>query len=240
MSSDLTAGDVLAALRGGEGATSRYPGVYPATVVDLKDSQSQGRVKVRLPWAVDVESAQFEVWARLATLMAGGGRGSWFVPEVGDEVVVAFEAGNPVRPYVLGALWNGNDAPPVSMDGSGKNNIRRLHSRAGSTITLDDTDGSVAVRIETPLGQSIEIDDSGSGSVEVRDASGNSIRMESSGVTITGASKVTVNATTVSVSAASVSVSAGMSTFSGVVQCDTLITNSVISASYTPGAGNIW
>ncbi len=240
MNGDLSAGDVLAGLRGGPAATRTYPGVYPATVVDLSDPQSQGRVKVRLEWALDTDSARFELWARLATLMAGGGRGSWFVPEPGDEVVVGFEAGNPARPYVLGALWNGKDAPPVSMDGAGRNNVRRFHSRAGSMITLDDTDGAVAVRIETPLGQTVELDDSGSGSVEVRDASGNSVRLESSGLTITGASTVTVNASSVSVSAGSVSVKAGTSTFSGVVKCDMLITNSVVSASYTPGAGNIW
>ena len=64
--------------------------------------------------------------------------------------------------------------------------------------------------------------------------------MQSSGITLTAAAQVTVNASQVSISAGMVSVSAGMSTFSGVVQADTVITNSVISASYTPGAGNIW
>jgi hypothetical protein len=72
------------------------------------------------------------------------------------------------------------------------------------------------------------------------DSNGNSIKMETAGVTVTASAKVTINASTVEVSAGMVTVNAGMSRFSGVVQCDTLISNSVISASYTPGAGNIW
>jgi len=47
------------------------------------------------------------VWARVAVLMAGGNRGHGFIPDVNDEVLVSFESGNPRRPYVIGALWNG-------------------------------------------------------------------------------------------------------------------------------------
>ena len=78
------------------------------------------------------------------------------------------------------------------------------------------------------------------GSVEIDDSNGNSIKMESSGVTVTASAKVTINASNVEVSAGMVTVNSGMSRFSGVVQADTVISNSVISASYTPGAGNIW
>jgi len=80
----------------------------------------------------------------------------------------------------------------------------------------------------------------GPGVVEIVDSNGNSVKLESSGITVTASAKVTVNASTVSVTAGSVSVNAAMSTFSGVVKADSVITNSVISASYTPGAGNIW
>ena len=73
-----------------------------------------------------------------------------------------------------------------------------------------------------------------------QDANGNSVELASSGITVTASAKVTVNASTAEISAGSVTVNAGMSTFSGVVKCDTLITNSVVSSSYTPGAGNIW
>ena len=64
-------------------------------------------MKVRLPWTPDNGGAGYEVWARLATLMAGAKRGTWFIPDPGDEVLVVFEGGDPRRPYVVGALWNG-------------------------------------------------------------------------------------------------------------------------------------
>jgi hypothetical protein len=76
--------------------------------------------------------------------------------------------------------------------------------------------------------------------VEVKDSNGNVLKMESSGVTLTCAAKVTVSASTAEISAGMLTVNAGMSKFSGVVQADTVITNSVVSASYTPGAGNVW
>src|SRR5687768_10526239 len=107
-----------------------FYGVYAALVVDVADPDGQGRVKVRLPWSPDSQSA-YEAWARLATLMAGNNRGSWFIPDPQDEVLVSFEAGDPRRPYVIGALWNGQDAPPESMDSSGNNEVKTLRSRNG-------------------------------------------------------------------------------------------------------------
>jgi len=219
--------------------TAVYFGVYPAIVVDLADPDGQGRVRVRLPWSPDTGDAAYEAWARIATLMAGGGRGSWFIPEVNDEVLVSFEAGNPARPYVVGALWNGTDEPPETMDGGGENNLRTIKSRSGIVLQFDDTSGSEKLTIETPAGQSIVLDD-GQRSVTIRDANGNSATFDSGGVTVDAAAKVTVNASTIELSAGMVTVNAGMSKFSGVVQADTVITNSVVSSSYTPGAGNIW
>ena len=175
----------------------------------------------------------------MATLMGGNDRGSWFIPDVDDEVLVAFEGGDPRRPYILGAVWNGRDAPPESMDGSGNNNLKVLRSRNGVKLTLDDQNGQEQFIVETPGGQKITLKD-GPGSITAEDSNGNSIKMETAGVTVTASAKVTINASTVEVSAGMVTVNAGMSKFSGVVQCDALISNSVVSASYTPGAGNIW
>src|SRR5690606_7267207 len=104
----------------------RFYGAYPAIVVDLVDPDQQGRVKVRLPWAPDDNGGLYEAWARLATLMAGNNRGVWFVPDLDDEVLVMFEGGDPRRPYVVGALWNGQDAPPERMDSAGDNNIKSI------------------------------------------------------------------------------------------------------------------
>ena len=216
-----------------------FHGVYPGLVTDIKDPDNQGRVKVRLPWLPDTAGANCELWARLATFMAGNNRGSWFVPDVDDEVLLAFEAGELRRPYVIGALWNGQDAPPESMDGSGQNYRKVLRSRNGVKVTLNDQDGQETLLLETPGGQKVTLKD-GPGEVLIEDSNGNSVKLETAGITITASAKVTVNASTVAVSASMVTVDAGLSKFSGVVQADTVICNSIISASYTPGAGNIW
>jgi uncharacterized protein involved in type VI secretion and phage assembly len=208
-------------------------------VSDIRDPNGSGRVKVTLPWCPDTGSDHYEAWARVATMMGGNKRGSWFIPDVNDEVLLGFEAGDPRRPYVVGALWNGSDAPPESMDGSGQNYKKVLCSRNGVRVTLDDTSGQENFIVETPGGQKITLHD-GPGSIEVVDSNGNSIKLQASGVTVTTSAKVSVTASTVDVSASMVNVNAMMSKFSGVVQADTVICNSIVSASYTPGAGNIW
>lgn len=220
------------------GLGGRWYGAFPALVTDIKDPDGQGRVKVTLPWAPDAK-ARYEAWARLATLMGGKNRGSWFVPDVDDEVLVVFEAGDPRRPYVVGALWNGKDAPPDSMDGAGRNARKVLRSRNGVKVTLDDTDGKETLTLETPAGQKVTLTD-GPPSIVAVDSTGNTVRLEPSGVTVHATVKVTVSAAFVEVSGTMLTVNAGMSIFSGVVKADTVITNSVISAAYTPGVGNIW
>lgn len=227
----------VAAARWPNGFGARFYGVHPAVVTDVADPDGQGRVRIRLPWAPDSGDGVYEAWARLATLMAGADRGTWFVPEVDDEVLAVFEGGDPQRPYVIGALWNGRDAPPRTM--GARNDIRSIHSRNGVIVTFDDTDGKERLRLETPGGQIVTLSD-GPGVVTVQDANGNTVTLDSSGVTVQCAAKVTVSASTVEVSAGSVTVNAGLSKFSGVVQADTVITNAVVSSSYTPGAGNIW
>jgi uncharacterized protein involved in type VI secretion and phage assembly len=217
----------------------RWYGVFPALVTDIKDPDNQGRVKVTLPWSLDAKGERYEGWARLATMLGGNHRGSWFIPDVDDEVLVAFEHGDARRPYVLGGLWNGKDAAPESMDGAGKNYRKVLCSRNGVKVTLDDTDGKETLLLETPGGQKVTLKD-GPGAVTLQDSNGNSVKLETSGITITASAKVTINASQVAVSAGMVTVDAGMSKFSGVVQADTVICNSIVSASYTPGAGNIW
>lgn len=222
------------------GYGGRFYGVYPALVCDIADPEGLGRVKVRLPWSLDTMESAYEAWARLATLMAGAGRGSWFIPDIDDEVLVSFEAGDPRRPYVVGSLWNGRDNPPESMDAGGQNLIKSITSRNGVKVTFDDADGREALVLETPGGQTIVMQD-GPGSIEVRDSNGNSVTMDAGGITVNATAKVTINAgATVEVTAGMLTVNAGMSRFNGVVQAPTLIANSVVSASYTPGAGNVW
>lgn len=212
-------------------------GVYPATVADNQDPDSQGRVKVRLPWSPDGGSAAYEVWARLATTMAGGKRGTWFVPEKEDEVLVSFGGGNPDHPYVVGALWNGKDAAPQSMDSD--NNVKTIVSREDIRITLDDTKGSVTLTLSTPGGQKVTLTDGGN-KVRIEDTTGNSLEMAPSGVTLTAASKLTINAATIDISAGSANVNSAMWTYTGVIKCSSTITDAVVGKTYTPGAGNMW
>jgi uncharacterized protein involved in type VI secretion and phage assembly len=214
-----------------------FYGVYPAQVSDLQDPDNQGRVKVKLPWSPDASGGVYETWARLATLMGGADRGTWFVPDVGDEVLVAFEGGQPRRPYVVGGLWNGQDAPPEQMDS--QNNLKTILSRTGVRITMDDTSGSVKLRLETPGGHSVVLDD-GQMSVTIEDSNGNSAKFEASGVTVTTSAQAKITCGTAQIDAGMLTVNAGMSKFSGVIQCETVITNAVVGTTYTPGAGNIW
>jgi uncharacterized protein involved in type VI secretion and phage assembly len=218
----------------------RLYGVYPAVVRDVQDPDGQGRVKVELPFVEELDGQSAQVWARLATFMAGADRGAWFIPEPEDEVLVAFYGGDSSRPVVLGALWNGSDSAPESMDSN--NNIRSITSRADHRLTFDDTDGQAKVVLTTAGGHTLTLDDAAGGTVTLEHSNGAKVTIDVTGnVEITANAQVKVQAPAgMQVEAAMVTVNAAMSKFSGVVKCDTLITNSVVSASYTPGAGNIW
>jgi uncharacterized protein involved in type VI secretion and phage assembly len=136
---------------------ARLYGVTVGVVTNNQDPDGLGRVKVKLPWlSDDVESH----WARVLTPMAGNDRGLFFLPEVDDEVLVAFEHGLPEFPYVLGALWNGKDQAPESND-DGENNMRTIKSRSGHVVRLDDTAGSEKIEI---------VDGSGANSVVISTA----------------------------------------------------------------------
>jgi uncharacterized protein involved in type VI secretion and phage assembly len=214
----------------------QFSGFFPAVVIDNIDPENSGRVKVLLPRTSGLGEHDHAIWARVAALMAGNNRGTWFIPDVNDEVLVAFEGGDEGQSYVLGGLWSSTNPPPEKM---GPNNDKKvLRSRSGVSITLDDQNGQESFLVETPGGQRVMLKD-GPVSIEITDSNGNAVRLEANGITVNASAKVTINASLVAVNAGMVSVDAGMSKFSGVVQCDTLISNSVISASYTPGAGNV-
>jgi uncharacterized protein involved in type VI secretion and phage assembly len=135
--------------------TNRVYGVMVGVVTNNQDPEGLGRVKVKLPWL----SAEHESnWARVISPMAGNDRGLYVLPEVEDEVLVAFEHGSVEFPFVLGSLWNGKDKPPGKND-DGKNNVRALKSRSGNTVALDDTDGKEKIEIVDAKGkQSIVLD----------------------------------------------------------------------------------
>jgi len=231
--------DEIVDSRASHGYGGRFYGAFPALVTDVVDPDGQGRVKISLPWCPDPSGGSFAAWARLATFMAGSNQGSWFIPDVGVEVLVVFLHGDPRWPVVIGSFWNGSDQPPQSMDSSGNNNIKKLRSRTGVAITMDDTQGSQSLTLETPGGQKISLQDSPA-SIQLQDSNGNSVKLDTSGVTIDTSMQVTISASQHQITASLVTVNAATSSFNGLTNHDTVITNSIVSASYTPGAGNIW
>lgn len=218
-------------------AAGLIPGCHLAQVTSIDDPLGLARVKVRL-LALDGDG-HAEIWARVALPFAGDNRGTFFIPDVGDEVLVSFIAGDPRFPIVLGGLWNGSAQPPDTIDSGGRNVRKVIRSKNGVKLTLDDTDGQERFIVETPGGQKVTLKD-GPGAVTIEDSNGNSVKLETAGITVTAAAKVTVNAAQVSVSAGTVQVDAAMSSFSGIVRCDVLQATTVIATTYTPGAGNVW
>jgi len=126
-----------------EARGDRIYGVVIGVVTNNQDPDAMSRVKVKFPWLIDVDESD---WARVAAPMAGKQRGVYFLPEVDDEVLVAFEHGNVRFPYVVGALWNGKDAPPAT-NSDGKNNVRIIESRSGHVVKLNDEDGKETIEI---------------------------------------------------------------------------------------------
>ena len=215
-----------------------FHGGYLAEVISLDDPDNRTRVQVRLYNFDGVDGHDGPIWARVATPFAGDNRGTFFLPDVGDEVLVTFVNGDPRHPIVVGGLWNGNSTPPETIS-NGRNQLKVIRSKNGVKVTLDDQDGQEQFIAETPGGQKVTLKD-GPGAITIEDSNGNSVKLEAAGITITASAKVTVNASQVSVSAGMVQVDAAMSKFSGVVKCDTLIATTVVASTYTPGAGNIW
>lgn len=213
-----------------DGDAPRYFGVYPAVVSDItKDSDGLGRIEVKFPWLGEIGS-DVRALATLCTPYADDDQGFEFIPAVDSQVVVAFEAGDLRRPYIVGACWNGKESLPETPQQP--NNKRQIKTRSGSILEFDDTDGQAKVTVSMKSGHSIVLQDVAP-AITVTHSGGSSVTIDSSGITITSTALVTVNASAVTVNAAT-------STFSGNVICSTLIASSVVSPSYTPGAGNVW
>ena len=115
---------------------------------------------------------------------------------------------------------------------------KALRFRGDLKVTLDDEAGHESFTIETPAGQKFVLRD-GPNEIAISDANGNTVTLEASGITVKSAAKVTITASLVEVNASAINVNASHTKFAGTLQCETIISNSVVSASYTPGAGNI-
>lgn len=216
-------------------------GSYLARVVAVNDPENIGRVKIRLISFDSGDGQDAEIWARVAVPFAGNNRGAFFIPDTDDEVLVSFVNGDPRQPIVIGGLWSGSAEVPETLGGGGDSVDRwTITGKAGTRIAIvEEQPGDATISFTTPGGVSGELTDAGGGRIEFR-IGGTTVTYDNQGVTVNTGMNVTVQATQVEISAAMVTVNAAMSRFNGVVQTDTLISNSVISASYTPGAGNIW
>jgi uncharacterized protein involved in type VI secretion and phage assembly len=209
-----------------------------ARVVSVQDPDGLARVKVKL-LTVDGDG-DAEIWARVAVPFAGPDRGALFIPDVDDEVLVTFLAGDSRFPIVIGGLWNGAQNPPDQFSGD---RVDRwlFKGKAGTRIAIvEESASSAKIEFKTPNGVTGTLTDESGGSIKFEDTAGNSITIDSQGISLQASSKVKVSASQVEVQAGMVKVDAGMSQFSGVVKCDVLQATTVVASTYTPGAGNIW
>jgi len=151
-----------------EERSSKINGVVTGVVTNNKDEEGMGRVKVTFAWLAENDESH---WARIATLMAGNDRGTYFLPEVGDEVLVAFEHGDIHYPYIIGSLWNGKDKVH-EINEDGKNNLRVIKSRSGHKIILDDTEGKEKITVIDKTEKRSIVIDSEKKTIDIRNEDG--------------------------------------------------------------------
>ncbi len=206
-------------------------GLYPALVTDIVDPRSMGRIQVRFPW-LGTDGDEVRAWATLLTPYADDDQGWEFLPAVGTQVVVGFEAGDLRRPYIVGSAWNGREALPE--DPAEPNDKRLIRTRSGSLLEFDDREGAAKVTLSMQSGHRLVMDDAAQ-EVRLTHSNGCTITMDAAGNV-----RITANLA-VDVTASVMNVHAPVANFDGVVNCATLVAGvGVVSPSYTPGAGNVW
>ena len=150
-------------------------GVVVGRVTSVNDPDGEGKIEVEFPW---MGGQNRHHWAPAATLMSGGGRGSWFMPEVGDEVLVAFDRGHIDHPYIIGFLWNGADRPP-----SDDPHLRLIRSVNGHEIAIYDPG----------------LAGGDAGYIRLQDAHGNMVELGNAQITIRSVAALTITAPTVTI-----------------------------------------
>lgn len=174
--------------------TGLHRGVAVGIVTANDDPEGVGRVRVTYPWR---ESDDESYWARIAAPMGGSEMGAYFLPEVGDEVLVAFDGGDIDHPYVVGALWSGEQPPPED-NADGENAVRTIRSRSGHEIRLVDSSTEGRVEITSSAGHSITLDDTpGEEKVSIEDHTGtNKIELDAvqGAIDVSSGAKLSVNA----------------------------------------------
>lgn len=152
-------------------------GFAVGVVTDNNDPDGLHRVRVGLPWQPESTTSY---WARVSMPMGGPEMGTYFLPEIGDEVLVGFERGDVSHPFVIGSLWNGAQAPPDN-NGDGNNDRRLIRSRAGHELRFDDGQAN-EVELKLSDGKHLYINSDG---VKVEDEQGNTVTIETMSGTMT-------------------------------------------------------
>ena len=164
------------------------PGVVQGIVTNVDDPQGLGRVQVEFPW---LDASYRTDWAFIATPMTGGARGQFFMPEVGDEALLAFEHGHFDHPFVVGFLWNGVHKPPES---ELKNRV--ILTPGGHTLRFEDKENAKKVILKSNDGSHVTLDDVAK-EIVVSDKDGNNklvIKITGGEIRITAATNVRVEA----------------------------------------------
>lgn len=175
----------------------RIYGVSVGIVTNVDDPEKLGRVKLKLPLR---ECENETDWVRIVSLMAASDLGAFFLPEVNDEVLVAFNEGNVREPFVIGVLWNPQAKPPEYTVGD-KVNMRKLKTRSGHEIIFTEESGKEKIEILTPGGHSLTMDDEAK-KIELKDTSGNNnvlIEGQSNKISINSDQKIVLKANSSSV-----------------------------------------
>lgn len=214
-----------------EGVQQKFAGVVVGTVINVLDPMMLGRVQVQLPF---IDSLDLSPWARVAMPMAGLLHGFYFIPNPGDEVLVAFEHGDVNAPYVIGSLWNALAPPPLP---SPVPQIRAIRTLAGNQIVMSEAPPTLTIQsgptspvpipmpptpagpptvIMSPAGIQIM---SGRNVINMTEAGiqivagTNAINMTPDGITITAAANLTLAASgMVNITGATVSIKGGLVT----------------------------
>lgn len=174
--------------------------VINGVVIGIVTNVRKGEAKVKFPWLHQRDEEERESnWARIATAMAGNDKGTFLMPEVGDEVLVAFEQGDFNHPYIIGFLWNGKDKPPEN-----DTKKRVIKTKSGHRIELNDNSGQEKIVIESQGGQRIEINDIPAGSITIKTKLGNEIKLDESAggsISLTAIKDITLSAPTIALNA---------------------------------------
>lgn len=193
----MSVGDFLG---GEDGGSGKIDGVRIGLVVDNMDPMELGRVKVTFPWRMDMGESP---WAPVATPMAYEESGTYFIPDEGEQVVVAFAGGYVTQPIVMGSIWSQEVRPPAAQ--AGEDAIRGIFSRNGHHLLFDDTPGEGLINIMTNGGHEITLSETaGEEFISISDPAGNAVLINTAegSVEVNAMSDLSLSAQNIELSAA--------------------------------------